>query len=82
MAGAGTGAEVAGDCRASAARNRFIIGQGSSVSSRSCQHGWRMGWDSNPRCSCPHASFQDWSLKPLGHPSVRPAVIRASASPA
>ena len=28
-----------------------------------------MGWDSNPRWSCPHASFQDWSLKPLGHPS-------------
>ena len=30
---------------------------------------WRMGWDSNPRWTCAHASFQDWSHKPLGHPS-------------
>jgi hypothetical protein len=28
---------------------------------------WRKGWDSNPRKGCPFASFQDWSLKPLGH---------------
>lgn len=32
---------------------------------------WRKGRDSNPRCGSPHASFQDWSLKPLGHPSNR-----------
>ena len=31
---------------------------------------WRMGWDSNPRCACTHAGFQDRCLKPLGHPSV------------
>src|SRR6516225_5285058 len=30
---------------------------------------WRMGWDSNPRCPCGHAGFQDRCLKPLGHPS-------------
>ena len=29
----------------------------------------RRGWDSNPRCPCRHASFQDQSLKPLDHPS-------------
>lgn len=28
-----------------------------------------MGWDSNPRNPCEFASFQDWCLKPLGHPS-------------
>ena len=28
-----------------------------------------MGWDSNPRCPCRHAGFQDRCLKPLGHPS-------------
>lgn len=27
----------------------------------------RKGRDSNPRWSCPHTSFQDWRLKPLGH---------------
>src|SRR6516165_7571288 len=32
---------------------------------------WRMGWDSNPRCPCGHAGFQDRCLKPLGHPSQR-----------
>ena len=31
---------------------------------------WRKGWDSNPRCPCRHAGFQDRCLKPLGHPSV------------
>jgi hypothetical protein len=31
---------------------------------------WRRGWDSNPRWALTHASFQDWSLKPLGHLSV------------
>ena len=31
---------------------------------------WRKGWDSNPRRACTLASFQDWSLKPLGHLSV------------
>ncbi len=30
---------------------------------------WRMGWDSNPRRSCPLAGFQDRCLQPLGHPS-------------
>ena len=30
---------------------------------------WRMGRDSNPRCRCRHAGFQDRCLKPLGHPS-------------
>ena len=30
---------------------------------------WRKGWDSNPRCPCRHAGFQDRCLKPLGHPS-------------
>ncbi len=41
---------------------------------------WRMGWDSNPRCGCPHGGFQDRCLKPLGHPSrvgAAPCVIRA-----
>jgi hypothetical protein len=28
---------------------------------------WRREWDSNPRWTCAHASFQDWCLKPLGH---------------
>ena len=31
---------------------------------------WRKGWDSNPRCPCRHAGFQDRCLKPLGHPSM------------
>src|SRR5262249_22260739 len=31
---------------------------------------WRKGWDSNPRCPCRHAGFQDRCLKPLGHPSA------------
>ncbi len=31
---------------------------------------WRKGWDSNPRYGSPHGSFQDCSLKPLGHPSA------------
>lgn len=26
---------------------------------------WRRGWDSNPRCGCPHAGFQDRSIQPL-----------------
>jgi hypothetical protein len=34
------------------------------------QSKWRRGWDSNPRWTCAHASFQDWCLKPLGHPST------------
>src|SRR4051812_9135244 len=29
----------------------------------------RLGRDSNPRCSFPHAGFQDRCLKPLGHPT-------------
>ena len=29
----------------------------------------RMGWDSNPRYAQTYASFQDWCLRPLGHPS-------------
>jgi hypothetical protein len=28
-----------------------------------------MGWDSNPRGAETPASFQDWCLQPLGHPS-------------
>ena len=31
-----------------------------------------MGWDSNPRCACAHAGFQDRCLQPLGHPSAKP----------
>jgi hypothetical protein len=31
--------------------------------------GIRTEWDSNPRWTYTHASFQDWCLKPLGHPS-------------
>ena len=34
----------------------------------------RMGRDSNPRCSCPHSSFQDCRLSPLGHPSECPSL--------
>ena len=37
---------------------------------------WRKGWDSNPRCPCRHAGFQDRCLKPLGHPS-KPMIPRA-----
>ena len=33
----------------------------------------RMGWDSNPRYAQTYASFQDWCLRPLGHPSFRSA---------
>lgn len=32
---------------------------------------WRKRWDSNPRWGSPHAGFQDQSLKPLGHTSLR-----------
>lgn len=32
---------------------------------------WRVEWDLNPRNGCPFASFQDWCLKPLGHPPAR-----------
>ena len=28
-----------------------------------------MEWDSNPRYAQTYASFQDWCLRPLGHPS-------------
>src|SRR3954463_11205392 len=42
--------------------------------------GWRKGWDSNPRWTCAHASFQDWCLKPLGHPSGS-ALHGAKATP-
>ncbi len=28
---------------------------------------WRREWDSNPRWTCIHGSFQDCCLKPLGH---------------
>ena len=31
---------------------------------------WRKRWDSNPRYGSPYASFQDWSLQPLGHASL------------
>jgi hypothetical protein len=37
---------------------------------------WRMGWDSNPRCACTHAGFQDRCLKPLGHPSGMRLLLR------
>jgi site-specific DNA recombinase len=38
---------------------------------RSSVPSWRMGWDSNPRRACTLAGFQDRSLQPLDHPSVR-----------
>jgi hypothetical protein len=40
---------------------------------------WRRGRDSNPRNSYPFSSFQDWRLKPLGHPSgpARPLLRRS-----
>ena len=40
---------------------------------RSLVRNWRREWDSNPRWTCAHASFQDWCLKPLGHLSSMPA---------
>jgi site-specific DNA recombinase len=36
---------------------------------RSFVRTWRKRWDSNPRYGSPYASFQDWSLQPLGHAS-------------
>ena len=30
----------------------------------------RWGWDSNSRCPFRHSSFQDYRLKPLGHPTA------------
>src|SRR5579864_8022512 len=44
----------------------------SSVREVHKSHGvaWRKGSDSNSRGSGPPASFQDWCLKPLGHPST------------
>ena len=38
-----------------------------------------MGRDSNPRCPCGHAGFQDRCLKPLGHPSF--VISRARCAP-
>ncbi len=32
--------------------------------------GWRRGWDSNPRYSCPYTAFPVPHLRPLGHPSL------------
>ena len=32
--------------------------------------GKRRGWDSNPRCPCGHAGFQDQSHQPLDHLST------------
>ena len=37
---------------------------------------WRKGWDSNPRCPCGHAGFQDRCLQPLGHPSGTSKTIK------
>ena len=34
-------------------------------------HGWRRGWDSNPRYHCWYDGFQDRYLRPLGHLSRR-----------
>ena len=42
---------------------------------------WRMGWDSNPRCACTHAGFQDRCLKPLGHPSVAAISVACRSLP-
>ena len=35
-------------------------------------NGWRRGWDSNPRYSCPYTAFPVPHLRPLGHPSCCP----------
>ena len=42
--------------------------------------GWRRGWDSNPRYSCPYTAFPVPHLRPLGHPSPPAAETAASAS--
>ena len=43
---------------------------------------WRKGRDSNPRWTCAHASFQDWSHQPLGHPSrITPSNLPARLPP-
>src|SRR3954452_17763351 len=57
-----------------------IVSARSSLRSGHSLGGWRKGWDSNPRWTCAHASFQDWCLKPLGHPSGS-AVHGAKATP-
>ena len=42
--------------------------------------GWRRGWDSNPRYSCPYTAFPVPHLRPLGHPSPPAAEEAAGAS--
>ena len=42
--------------------------------------GWRRGWDSNPRYSCPYTAFPVPHLRPLGHPSPPAAEKAAGAS--
>jgi hypothetical protein len=36
----------------------------------SARRGWRRGWDSNPRWSCPHAAFRVRYFRPLSHLSA------------
>ena len=48
---------------------RLVHSAGLALRSAQREARWRMGWDSNPRCACTHAGFQDRCLKPLGHPS-------------
>src|SRR6516165_5958337 len=45
----------------------FPGGPGAEGVSPRLTAGKRREWDSNPRWTCAHASFQDWCLKPLGH---------------
>lgn len=42
----------------------------SSACPRGASFGWRKRWDPNPRTGCPVASFQDWSVQPLGHAAL------------
>ena len=67
--------EVAeGEVRIMGSRSRLLqtlVANGGANAVPTQGPSWRMGWDSNPRWACTHASFQDWSHKPLGHPSFR-----------
>ena len=52
----------------------------STPSHRHIARGWRRGWDSNPRYSCPYTAFPVPHLRPLGHPSPPAAEKAAGAS--
>jgi hypothetical protein len=60
-----TGEQVSTAIRSNALRLLWIPNDGEQGKTMY----WRKGWDSNPRCPCRHAGFQDRCLKPLGHPS-------------